>query len=110
MSQWGDHPTSITKRKEKESYCIKQINFYGNVGKSTLLTRLQLYKTVIIPTIIYNIETWINIDKIERNELEKIQESIIWPVEEYKNIMLLHNIVTIEGERLLKEVFTDQIE
>ena len=68
------------------------------------------------------------------SELERIQASIIksiceqrittpyygilselgiWPVEqqiEYKNIMLLHNIVTTEGERLLKEVINDQIE
>ena len=141
LGEWynekGDHSTSIAKRRERELYYIKQIKLYGNeykLGKSTLITRPKIYKTVIIPTIFYNVETWSNINKKEINELERIQESIIksiceqrittpyygivselgiWPVEqqiEYKKIMLLPNIVTTEGERLLKEVINDQIE
>ena len=89
---------------------------------------------MINPTIFYNVETWSNINKKEINELERIQASIIksiceqrittpyygvlselgiWSVEqqiEYKKIMLLHDIVTTEGERLLKEVINGQIE
>ena len=141
LGEWynekGDHSTTIAKRRERELYYIKQIKFSGNeykLGKSILITRLKIYKTVIIPTIFYNVETWSNINKKEINELERIQASIIksiceqrittpyygilselgiWPVEqqiEYKKIMLLHNIVTTEGERLLKEVINDQIE
>ena len=68
LGEWykGDHSTSIAKRRERELYYIKQIKFYGNeykLGKSTLITRLKIYKTVIIPTIFYNVETWSNINK-----------------------------------------------
>ena len=84
LGEWynvkGDHSTSIAKRRERELYYIKQIKFYGNeykLGKSTLITRLKIYKTVIIPTIFYNVETWSNINKKEINELERIQASII---------------------------------
>ena len=84
LGEWynekGDHSTSIAKRRERELYYIKQIKFYGNeykLGKSTLIRRLKIYKTVIIPTIFYNVETWSNINKKEINELERIQASII---------------------------------
>ena len=140
LGEWyndkGKHSTSITKRKEKVSYYIKQIKFYGNeykLGKYTFSTRIKLYKTIIIPTLFYNIETWSSIDKREMNELEKMQATIIksiceqrittpyygliseigiWPVEqqiEYRKIMLLFNIISTEGERLLKEIISDQI-
>ena len=93
---------------------------------------VKIYKTVVIPTIFHNIETWSK-SKKEMIELEKIQATIlkriceqrittpyfgliselgIWPIEkqiDYKKIMLLHNILCTNGERTLKEVIEDQI-
>ena len=141
LGEWyngkGDHTTSLAKIKEKITYFIKQIKFYGNeykLGKYTLMTRIKIYKTVVFPSIFHNVETWSSISKKEMGELEKIQATIIkrimeqkittpyygliselgiWPIEkqvEYKKIMLLHSILTSKGERTLKEIIIDQIE
>ena len=84
LGEWynekGDHSLSILKRKEKISYYIKKIKTYGNqynLGKFAIATRLKIYKTVIVPTIFHNIETWSNISKSEMEELEKIQAKIL---------------------------------
>ena len=141
LGEWynekGDHSTSIEKKKQKIPLYIKQIKFYGNeyiLGKYTLLTRIKIYKTIVIPTIYYNIETWSKISKKELNQLETIQGTIlraiceqrkttpyigllaelgIWTIEkliEYKKIMLLHNIMTSNKDRLIKEIIMDQID
>ena len=89
-----------------------------------MMTRLKIYKCVIIPAIYYNIETWSRITKSEMKEIESMQAKIIkaiceqkqstpyfgllaevgiWTVEqqlEYKQIMLLHNIITSKNYRL----------
>ena len=115
---------------------IKKIKFYGNefkIGKYALMTRIRIYKTVAIPSIFYNVETWSHISKKEIDELEKIQSTIlkkiceqrkttpyigllselgIWPIEkliEYRKIMLLHNIMSGGGERLIREIIDDQL-
>ena len=141
LGEWynekGNHATAIKKKKEKINYYIKQIKIYGNegvIGKYAMLTRLKIYKTIIIPTIYHNIEAWSNINKTEMKELEEIQGIIlkrvceqrkttpymgllaelgIWTVEkqiEYKKIMLLHNILTSEYDRLIKDIIKDQIQ
>ena len=141
LGQWynekGDLSTTIEKKKQKLPVYIKQTKFYGNeyrLGKYTLLTRIKIYKTMIIPTIYHNIETWSRISKKELNELEGIQGTIlkaiceqrkstsylgliaelgIWTIEkviEYKKIMLLHNIITSNENRLIREIILDQIE
>ena len=120
LGEWynekGNHSTTISKRKEKINYYIKQIKYYGNeykIGKYAMMTRLKIYKSVIIPAIYHNIETWSKITKSEKKEIESMQEKIvkamfeqkqstpyfgllaeigIWTVEqqmEYKQIMLL---------------------
>ena len=141
LGEWynekGNHATSIKKKKEKINYYIKQIKIYGNervIGKYAMLTRIKIYKTIVIPTIYHNVEAWSNINKTEMKELEEIQGIIlrkiceqrkttpyigllaelgIWTVEkqiEYKKIMLLHNILTSKYDRLIKEIIKDQIQ
>ena len=135
LGEWynenGNHSTSIKKKKEKINYYIKQIKIYGNehvVGKYAMVTRLKIYKTIVLPTIYYNGKAWSNIRKSELRELEEIEGTIlrkiceqrkttpyfgllaelgIWTIEkqiEYKKIMLLHNILTSNGDRLIKEI------
>ena len=140
LGEWynekGNHSTTIGKRKEKVNYYINQIKYYGNeykIGKYAMITRIKIYKSVIIPTIFYNIETWSKITKTELKELEALQEKIIkaiceqykttpylgilaetgiWPLEqqlEYKQIILLHNILTSPSGRLITEIVQEQI-
>ena len=45
----------------------------NTIGKYTIISRLKLYELVIIPTITYNIEAWTDLQKMEIEELEKIQ-------------------------------------
>ena len=95
------------------------------IGKYAIVIRLNIYKTIILPTIYYNVEAWRNISVSETIELEEIQgilprkiceqrkttpyfgllaEFGIWTIKkqiEYKNIMLLHNILTSNDDRLL---------
>ena len=141
LGEWynekGNHSTAIKHKKEKINYYINQIKTYGNekiIGRYTILTRLKIYKTMIIPAIYYNVEAWGNISKKEMEELEEMQGNIlrriceqrkttpyigllaelgIWTVEkqiEHKKIMLLHNILTSKDDRLVKEIVRDQIE
>ena len=65
LGEWynekGNHSTSIKKKQEKINYFIKQINIYGNkhvIGKYAMVTRLKIYKTIVLPTIYYNVEAW----------------------------------------------------
>ena len=94
-----------------------------------MVTRLKIYQTIVLATIYYNGEAWRNISKSELRELEEIQGTIceqrkttpyfgllaelgIWTIEkqiEYKKNMLLHNILTSNGDRLIKEIVEDQI-
>ena len=133
----GDHSTSISKRKEKVQYLINQIKYYGNefiLGRYTILTRLKIYKTMVYPALFHNVETWSIINNSDLNELEKIQAVIlkricgqrmttpsfgimaelgIWPVGkqvEYKKVMLLHNILKSDDNRVIKEIIKYQIE
>ena len=133
----GDHSTSIEKRKEKVQYLINQIMFYGNefiLGRYTILTRVKIYKTMIYPALFHNVETWSIINNSDLNELEKMQAVIlkricgqiittpyfgimaelgIWPVGkqvEYKRLMLLHNILKSDDNRVIKEIIKYQIE
>ena len=79
LGEWyvenGNHSTSIKKKKEKINYYIKQIKIYGNehvVGKYAMVTRLKIYKTIVLATIYYNVEAWSNTSKSELRELEEI--------------------------------------
>ena len=84
LGEWynekGNHETSLKKKKEKINYYIKQIKIYGNenlIGKHAMTTRLKIYKTMVIPTIYHNVETWNNISKKEMKELEDMQGKIL---------------------------------
>ena len=141
LGEWynekGDHSTSLKKREEKIGYFIKQIKVYGNeysLRNYTMEARIKLYKTIVIPSLFYNIETWSTITKTELKQLETMQYRIvkaiseqrehtpyygllaelgIWPVEqqiEMKKIMLLNNLMNSKNNRLVKEIITEQID
>ena len=88
---------------------------------------------IVLATIYYNVEAWRNISVSEMGELGEVQgitlrkicgqrkttpyfglltELGIWRIKkqiEYKKVMLLHNLLTSNDDRLLKEIVKDQI-
>ena len=135
-NEQGNNKLAIEKKKAKTSYYIQKIKQYGNeftIGKYAIVARIRIHKRIIVPTVYHNVEAWSNITKTDMEELEKIQKNIvqgmcemrrstpylgllaelgIWPVKHligYKQIMLLHNIITSKDGRLIKEIIEDQI-
>ena len=132
----GDNALRITKKQEKIGYYIQKTKQHGNefkIGRFAISARIKIYKSIIVKTMYYNVEAWSNITKTEMEELEKMQRRVvcgmcelpkttpyigllaelgIWPVEQqlhYRQIMLLHNILQSDDNRLLKELVEDQI-
>ena len=91
-----------------------------------------MYEKIALPTILFNIETWTRIKGKEWNEIRSIQAKIIsdllqvpitspywgmiketgwWPFEyviKFKKLMLYHNIMRSEDNRLTKKVIEQQ--
>ena len=132
----GNNELRITKKKEKVGYYIQKIKQHGNeflIGKFAISARIRIYRRIIITTMYYNVEAWSNINKTDMEELEMMQKRIlrgmcelpkstpymgllaelgIWPVEQlihYRQIMLLHNILNSDENRLLRQLIEDQI-
>ena len=132
----GDNRLAIEKKKTKIGYFIQKVKQYGNeykIGKYALSARIKIYKSIVRKTIYHNVEAWSNITEKDMNELEDIQKRIvrgmcemristpyigllseleIWPVEQiiqYRQVTLLHNIITSDKERLIREIIEDQI-
>ena len=102
------------------------------VGEMEVVVKMLLYEMTITPTIFYNIEAWTNLRKSDKERLEVIQgktlkkllrlpkstpywglliELGIWPVEwqnKYKKLMLLHNLLHSDDERIAKQIILDQ--
>ena len=102
------------------------------VGRMEMAVKMLLYEMTITPTIFYNIEAWSNMRETDKDRLEVIQGKIlkkllklpkstpywgilielgIWPVIwqiKYKKLMLLHNLLHSDDERVAKQVIIDQ--
>ena len=127
---------SIATRESKSKGIAAQIKFYGDpyrVGNMSMQVKMQIYRSTAIQTIYHDIEAWSKITEKQTEKLEKIQKNVltsildlptstpyigllsevgIWPVKyliEYKRIMLLHQIITTQKRRFLKEIIEDQI-
>ena len=132
----GDNSLAIKKKKENVGLFIQKIKEYGNeykIGKYAMKARIRIYQGVVIPTMYHLVETWSNISKSDWEELESMQKRVvtgmcemrrstpyigllselgIWPAEqliEYKQVRLLHNILTSKDDRLLRKIVEDQI-
>ena len=101
-------------------------NLHGQVAD-------KLYNTSALPYISFNMETWTNIQKQEMARIEKLQKDIlttiygmprttpyeaflselgVWPMRHYvgyKKLLLLHNLMHSENNRVAKQVLLDQI-
>ena len=135
-NEQGNNKLAIAKKGIKVGYYIQKVKQYGNeykIGKFAIAARIRIYKRIIVSTLYHNVEAWSNITKTDMMELENMQKKIvrgmcemrrstpyvgllaelgIWPVEQliqYKQVMLLHNIITSKDGRLIKEIIEDQI-
>ena len=131
----GQCELNILKRKEKGGRVVKKIldmAHQSRVGRQEIPLKLELYKTVYLPTLLYNLEAWGKIRPKELIELEKTQgqvlrrlmglptttpyigvlyETGIWWVEEmlvYKRMMLYHNIMNSKDSRVVKKVIKEE--
>ena len=137
LNKSGNCHLQIQKVGEKikgQIKSIKALASYGNVGSTFVNVRLQLYESCIIPALLYNLEGWNKLSKSEVKKLEQIQSKALvqlleiprstpyiglmneigmWKVEErlrYRKIMLYHNIMTSNNNRLCKRIIVEQEE
>ena len=116
---------------------VETVRAYGspkNVGILALVTRIKLADSVTIPSLLYNIECVPKFSKEEMKNLESMQREIlarildvpnstpymgilmetgIWTMEArlaYKKLMLYHNILHSDEERIIKKILQIQKE
>ena len=133
----GKHDKSIESRGNKAVGMVIQIKHYGDVrkvGNMAHQVRIEIYQNAAVLTILHDLEGWSKIGRKQIEALEKIQKDTltsilelpkstpylgilselgIWPFEqllEYKRLMLLHQIVTSQDDRFLKQVIEEQIQ
>ncbi len=124
------------KKKNMKGQVINMMSLasYHNVGSMFVNTRLQLYESCIVKSIMFNIEGWNKVSNKEMKKLESIQHQALcmimhlpktapyiallnevgmWRMEErlmYRKIMLLHNILNSNDDRLIKRMIIEQEE
>ena len=72
----GDNKSLVKDRKNKAVRCLVGCFSDCNIvtrGCKSIQSLLLLYKTVYVPTVIFNCEAWDNINKSEWDQLHKIQ-------------------------------------
>ena len=76
----GDNKTRIQKKMNKVALAIAVAKACGSeskVGKEAMKVRLQILETVIMPSVTYGMETWTNLSKKDKEEIEKIHKELI---------------------------------
>ena len=135
FSSKGNNEVKIRKKAEKTGHMIQEIKRNGDqskVGNMDVKIRFHLLQTVVMPVLLYNMETWIGLTKKDEREMEKIhgkilkgimeqekgtpywgliKETGIWPIKQeihYKKLMLVHEIMNSEDERIIKKIIKEQ--
>ena len=135
IDESGTYMINVKKIKKRIPIMIltvKQMGSESAVGNMTVQTRLKLMETVVMPSVMYNIETYPTIKKDERIELEKMQHNILvqilevptstpylgillelgmWLMEartDYRRLMLYHRIVHSDEKRMIKKITEEQ--
>lgn len=137
IDEKGGYEINIRKNKTKIPHMIAVVKAWacnGKIGTIAVEGRLKLAETIIIPSIIYNIEGFPKITGKEVEELEKIQGQVLKEMLEipkttpycgvlmetgfitmgariaYKKLMLFHNIMNSEDERVTKKLIKIQMD
>ena len=132
----GKNGSKIKKKMEKASYIaaeVKRQSSHEMVGNSDTSVRLLLLETVVIPTLLFNTETWVNVTKEEMNSINKghyevmrkafeqgestpyygiLMETGSWPysyVVIYKRLMYFHHILHSDERRIIRQILLNQM-
>ena len=125
----------VTELESKLDYMVREIQISGSwnrVGQADAQIQLMLYKKIVVPTLLYNMETASNMKKGEYERLEKMQgkalrricelpastpywgilaELGVYPLEfviHQKRLMLYHNIMNSGNQRIAKQIIMQQ--
>ena len=125
----------VTELESKLDYMVREIQISGSwnrVGQADAQIQLMLYKKIVVPTLLYNMETASNMKKGEYERLEKMQgkalrricellastpywgilaELGVYPLEfviHQKRLMLYHNIMNSGNQRIAKKIIMQQ--
>ena len=127
-----DHILELNRKCEVINREISAIGAKHQVGKEEIRVKLKLYKTCLMPALLYGLEAWGKIDKDEMNEIEKIQgralkrifnlpistsyiglimETGTWPANQrvqHSTMMLYHNIMNSDHKRIARKILVEQ--
>ena len=137
MDKTGRYKINIIKMQEKVPYMIsytKGIASNKNMGRMAISARLKMMETIIIKSILHNAECYPSYTNEEIKLLEKTQGKILRDLLDvpkstpyfpllletgtltvearihYKKLMLYHNIINSDDERIVKKVILLQRE
>ena len=131
IDEEGTYKINIEKNKKRVPHMIETVKAIGcskSVGILAVTSRLKLCESIIIPSILYNVEVVASLSKKEMKDLEILQGEIVtrilevprstpymgilmetgmWTMEarvSYKKLMLYHNIWHSDEERIMKKI------
>ena len=78
----------------------------GKIGKQEVSTKIELYKTIYIPTVMYNIEAWGKLKKHELENLERMQGAALRRILKIKGSTPTEGILFETGVWRVKEMLT----
>ena len=135
FNQKGDYSDLITDRSRKGTVCTVNAMALCNdaqMGKYAITSLILLYKTVFLPTILFNSETWNHLTKHDKDKLNISQNKFLkWmlhcpkstctsftllelgllPVDHeivYRKLSYLHHILNLPDNDPVKIVFNEQ--
>ena len=80
ITEEGNKLTCIEKRTEKTNFMMRNVMSWGAeriTGKMAMQVRFLLLETIVIPSLLYNIETWGALSMNEITLLEKKQKQML---------------------------------
>ena len=136
ITEEGNKLTCIEKRTEKTNFMMRNVMSWGAervTGKMAMQVRFLLLETIVIPSLLYNTETWGALSVNEITLLERKQKQMLatilgqrgstsywgmiiesgtWPIEQridYKRLMYMHNLVHSDERREARKILMEMI-
>jgi hypothetical protein len=136
-NETGSNMFKIDKKMKKLDHIISEIKIYSayeKVGRADTFVRMMLLDVTVQPSLLFSTETWVGITKDDQQLIQKyhytvlrksfeqkqgtpywgiIAETGIWPyvhVIAQKQLMLLHQMINSDEERVARKIIVNQIE
>ena len=132
----GRNSSKIVKKMEKTQFIaaeVKRQGSYERVGIADTDVRFLLIESVVKPTLLFNTETWVNVNKAELKAINQghyqvlrkifeqkdstpyhgiLMETGLWPysyVLVYKRLMYFHHLIHSDDRRIARKVVLNQM-